>query len=158
MKLACDVMLGRLARWLRVSGHDVFYEGGIERSSLFRVAREEGRVIITRAGNWGELKAIPEYVVVSSDSLDEQLLELYRKLPGLDPLEGFLTRCVECNVPLEVIDRDAFREIIPPKAFDLAGRFSRCPSCGKILWEGTHVRRMKKRISDLARALGRELP
>lgn len=148
-KFACDVMLGRLARWLRVSGHDVFYRRDIDRSGLLRVAREEGRVVITRAGNFRELKNVPPYLIIEGDDIDEQLQQVYRAYPGLDPFEGFLSRCVECNVPLEEIDKKEYEQMIPPKARLLEGKFTRCPSCGKILWPGSHVDRMRRRLEKI---------
>lgn len=149
MKFACDVMLGRLARWLRMSGHDVFYVRDTDRSGLLRVAREEGRVVLTRAGAFRELSAIPLYLIVAGDDLDGQLLQVYRAFPGLDPFGEFLTRCVECNALLEVIDKGGFRDRIPPKAMLLEGTFRRCPSCDKILWPGTHVQRIQERLERL---------
>jgi uncharacterized protein with PIN domain len=155
MKFACDVMLGRLARWLRASGHDVFYANSIPRSSLLRVAREEGRTVITRAGNYRELSEIPPCLIVAGDGLDEQLEQVYRAFPKLDPFAQFLTRCMECNAPLEEIEKDDFRDLIPPKALLIEGRFSRCPACGKLLWPGSHVKRMRERLENLALSVKR---
>ncbi|MFA4875353.1 MAG: Mut7-C RNAse domain-containing protein [bacterium] len=149
MKFACDVMLGRLARWLRLCGLDVFYKNDVDRSGLLRVAREEGRVVLTRAGNFRELSEIPPYFIISGDDLDGQILQVYNAYPGLDPLAKFLTRCVECNVPLEDVDKNNFRGLIPPKAMLIEGRFCRCPSCGKLLWPGTHVTRIRSRLERL---------
>ena len=149
MKFACDVMLGSLARWLRASGHDVFYRAGIDRSSLLRVAREEGRVVLTRAGTFRELSEIPPYLLIAGDDLDDQLAEVYRAFPSLDPFAAFLTRCLVCNALLEEIDKDAYVDRIPSKAFALEGRFCRCPTCDKLLWPGSHVRRMRERLERL---------
>jgi len=43
-----DVMLGRLARWLRVLGHDTAYQTDIEDPALVDRAEAEGRVLPTR--------------------------------------------------------------------------------------------------------------
>ena len=149
MKFACDVMLGRLARWLRMSGHDVFYSRDIDRSSLLRVAREEGRTVITRAGNYRELSDIPPYLIVSGDGLDEQLMQVYRAWPDLDPFAAFLSRCALCNAPLEEIDKEKYKDRIPTKALLIDGTFRRCPDCDKILWPGTHVTRIEARLRRL---------
>jgi len=158
MKFACDVMLGRLARWLRISGLDVFYDNRIDRSSLFRVAREQGRIIITRAGTLRELKDIPPYLIITGDDLDDQLAQVYGNFPDLDPFADFLSRCVECNVPLEEIEKQGHSQKIPPKAMLTQGPFSRCPSCGKILWQGAHVGRMTERLKGLAGRVGKRVP
>ena len=149
MKFACDVMLGSLARWLRVCGFDVFYDAEIDRSSLFRIAREEGRTLLTRSSSFGELKEIPPYVKIESDFLEEQLRQVKKTYPSLDFFKESFTRCVECNALLTEIEKAAFKDQIPPKAYAIEGRFYQCPSCKKLFWPGTHVTRMKERLSSL---------
>jgi uncharacterized protein with PIN domain len=149
MKFACDAMLGRLARWLRISGHDVFYRADIDRAAFIRVAREQGRLILTRAENFRELAEIPPYYIVTDDDLEDQLIQVYTAFPELSLFDRFLTRCVECNVDLIEIKRDEYRDSVPPKVLLLSGRFCRCPACGKILWPGSHVERMRSCLEKL---------
>jgi uncharacterized protein with PIN domain len=151
MKFACDSMLGRLARWLRLSGYDVTYRGEADRAAFMRAAREQGRTILTRATWFDELADIPPYRLLAGDDLDGQLRQVYDAFPEMDPYCDFLSRCVDCNEPLEEIAKDDFKDSIPPKAMQLEGRFSRCPSCGKLLWPGTHIERIKHRLNALKR-------
>src|SRR5919204_2163316 len=44
---ACDAMLGGLARWLRAAGYDASWHPGIDDWDLIRLARREGRVLLT---------------------------------------------------------------------------------------------------------------
>jgi hypothetical protein len=149
MKFACDIMLGSLARWLRVCGIDVFYDASVDRSRLFRVAREEGRTILTRAGNYKELSEIPPYLIIEGENLEEQLRQVKKAFPSLDPFKNLLTRCLECNAVLAQIDKECVKDEVPPKAYELSGEFYRCPSCKKLFWPGTHVRRMKSRLEEI---------
>jgi uncharacterized protein with PIN domain len=144
MKFACDVMLGALAKWLRVSGHDVFYSASIDRSGLFRVAREEGRVILTRAGTFHELKEIPEYRIIQSEHVEEQIKQVYELFPQLDPWKAIFSRCVDCNALLEGVEKAEVEDKLPPLVKERMKEFRRCPSCKKVYWPGTHVDRMKK--------------
>ena len=41
MKFAADCMLGTLAKWLIILGHDVFYDSRIEDRRLVEIARRE---------------------------------------------------------------------------------------------------------------------
>lgn len=148
MKFACDIMLGALAKWLRVSGHDVFYSSSIDRSGLFRVAREEGRVILTRAGTFHELKEIPPYRVIDSEFVEEQLRQVYEIFPELDPWRDMFSRCVECNAILEAVEKSSIEESLPPLVKEHMKEFHRCPSCGRLYWPGTHVDRMKTFLKD----------
>lgn len=144
MKFACDVMLGALAKWLRVSGQDVFYSASIDRSGLFRVAKEEDRMILTRARNFHELKEIPEYKIIDSEHVEEQLKQVYELFPQLDPWKAVFSRCVECNVVLEEVDKSEVEEGLPPLVKERMSEFRRCRSCKKVYWPGTHIERMKK--------------
>jgi hypothetical protein len=47
-RFSADVMLGRLARWLRVLGHDTAYETDVDDPDLVARADAEGRVLLTR--------------------------------------------------------------------------------------------------------------
>lgn len=149
MKFACDVMLGSLARWLRVCGFDVFYDAGIDRSGLFRIAREDGRMILTRAGNFGELKEIPPYIMIENEDLEDQLKQVKTLVSSADFLKNSFTRCLECNELLIKIDKDSFKDQIPPKAYEIKGNFYQCPRCKRLYWPGTHVRRMRERLSRI---------
>ena len=47
MKFAADCMLGTLAKWLIILGHDVTYYRRIEDDELVSIARREKRTILT---------------------------------------------------------------------------------------------------------------
>src|SRR5262245_2309182 len=44
---ACDVMLGALARWLRAAGYDASWSNAIDDWDLVRLAKREGRVLLS---------------------------------------------------------------------------------------------------------------
>jgi uncharacterized protein with PIN domain len=146
MIFACDVMLGALAKWLRVSGHDVFYSSSIDRSGLFRAAREEGRVILTRTRSFDELTEIPSYRIIVSEDVGEQLKEVYELFPELDPWKGIFSRCVVCNSLLEDVPKSVVEGRLPALVRERMTTFKRCPDCGRLYWQGTHVDRMKSFI------------
>jgi len=151
MKFACDVMLGSLARWLRVCGYDVFYDASIDRSSLLRVAREEERIILTRSQNYKELSDIPPYLIIKGDDLDSQLIQVKKAFSSFDPFANTFNRCVECNSLLVEVDKQAVKDEIPTKSYGLSGKFYRCPTCKKLFWPGTHVRRMIEHLDKIFR-------
>lgn len=62
MRLIADAMLGRLARWLRLIGFDVLYFKDIEDSALIKIAREQGRTILTRDSHFLKQKAFKDYI------------------------------------------------------------------------------------------------
>lgn len=151
MKFACDVMLGALARWLRVCGVDVYYNADIDRSSLFRVAREQGRTILTRTHAYDELSEIPPFEIIESELIEEQVPQFFTEHPEIDPWSNLLTRCIRCNVLLDTVPLEEIFDRLPPLVQERAQshgkdritQFKRCPECDRLYWPGTHVDRMK---------------
>lgn len=138
-RLLADDMLGRLARWLRGAGLDVAYAGaGEDDDKMLRRARREGRIVLTRDHLFpGGAK---DRIVIEARDLDDQLVEVFRRLPGFDPLAAPFSRCMECNEPVvaEEDPRDG--------PGDVEGPYTRCPSCGRLFWVGSHVDRIRERL------------
>jgi len=83
-RLAADRMLMRLARWLRLLGADVITDPSLSGAELLKVARVEGRILITRDKR---LRTAGDVVFVESNAFREQLREL-------SPQESVITmRC-----------------------------------------------------------------
>ena len=155
-RLACDAMLGKLARWLRAAGCDVTWTEGIDDDDLLRHARAEGRVVVTSDGPLmahrlvrdGTVRAV--FVPVHLATL-EQLGHVMRRL-GLTPGEP---RCMTCGGALLPLTRDDAAGLVPPRVLALHRGFRRCSRCGKVYWPGTHWKRIEVALRDaLARKKG----
>ena len=145
MKLICDHMLGSLARWLRFMGHDTAYPKAMDDRDLIRKARDEDRVLLTRDK---ELAArFAGAIVVRSDVLEAQIREVASALPlrVLDPL----SRCSVCNTPIEPASLEAVRDLVPEGVLARERAFWRCPTCGKVYWQGSHWDKMIERLNSL---------
>jgi uncharacterized protein with PIN domain len=149
MHFAADEMLGKLARWLRVSGLDVSYQRKIPDGELVRHARQEGRIILTRDRHLIQRMDKHEYLFINSDHLKEQLQQFYSHFPELRNQQALLTRCLECNTPLTAISREEAKDRVWPYVYKKQTKFTICGSCGRIYWEATHVQRIKDRLEDL---------
>ena len=145
---AVDAMLGRLARWLRVLGHDVAYGPHLRRATLLACARREARLLLTRDTQLLRDPNLPPHLFITSDRFRDQL----REVGAVVPLAGGrpFSRCLACNTPLTEVARDAIREQVPAYVFEHQPRFWSCPSCHRLFWPATHHARM---IAELA-ALG----
>lgn len=151
---AADEHLGRLARWLRLAGLDVIHRNPFPDSDLQRMARREGRVVLTMDSRMARLLRGERCLRIRSYDVSEQFLEVFRAYPS-DPLEGAFTRCSLCNTPLRDATVEEVEAEVPPAARRLSGEFRACTGCRKIFWEGTHYRRMRDRLEDLRSRLGR---
>jgi uncharacterized protein with PIN domain len=139
-----DVMLGKLARWLRVLGWDAEYVKGKSTEELLDRAKTEGRILLTRRQGLEDERL----VFVESEILEEQLKQLEELYSALTNAEPF-TRCIECNVVLQVIDKTAVKGQVPFYTYQTQETFYRCPRCNKIFWPGSHHDAMLRKIKRL---------
>jgi uncharacterized protein with PIN domain len=132
---AVDKMLGRLARWLRILGHDVAYGPHLSGRTLAECARREHRLLLTRDTRLVRDPDLPPHLFITSDHFREQL----RQVAAAAPLgAGFLQRCLDCNCSLVDVAREAVQGSVPPYVFATQDRFERCPRCGRVYWQATH--------------------
>ncbi|MEO0079808.1 MAG: Mut7-C RNAse domain-containing protein [candidate division WOR-3 bacterium] len=143
-RFACDVMLGKLARELRMLGIDVHYDRTHSGMAAYRTARTKGRLFLTRSSR---LRRLPGVVFVESNDPKEQL-EQVKKLAGIGTREPPANRCLSCNEVLEKITREQARPSVPFYIYQIHHDFSRCPRCGRVFWPGTHVQQMRKGLGS----------
>jgi len=148
MRFIADVMLGRLARWLRIMGYDVLYSNSYSDEELARIADQEDRCLLTRDRELLSRFRVAKSVLVDSGDLREQLRELSEKL-GLVVGKDVFTRCVRCNGELQDADKRDVRDLVPEYVYATVERFSRCGGCGRIYWPGTHVQRMRTGLEEI---------
>src|SRR5262249_21242023 len=143
-------MLGRLARWLRAMGYDTLYPGQVEDRRLLKLARDEERILLTRDRVLARL-AEPHSCLIRGERVDDQVIEVVQRL-ALSPDHGdWLSRCLECNVPLEPGSRESVQELVPEHVFATHTDFTRCPSCGRVYWAGSHADHIVERLSQRLR-------
>jgi len=143
MKFIADVMLGRLAKQLRLLGFDVFYDPVCVDNEILRLALDQGRVILTRDTGLASRPLAQDHILIESDLVDEQLRQVLKVFPP--PNIGPLTRCSLCNEPLSALDRRDARDLVPDHVYATAIGFWRCARCEKVYWKGSHVRNMSRR-------------
>lgn len=143
-----DVMLGRLARWLRLLGFDTLYYNDISDNRLLRIAKEQGRFILTRDTRLVKIKGIKDYLLIKANDSFSQLLEV------IDTLKltrfNLLSRCVKCNGMLtQILDKNEIKDSVPEFVFLHFNLFLRCSDCGKVYWDGTHPRKFREKLSEV---------
>ncbi len=144
-------MLGSLARWLRLLGHDAELDTVSPDEELALRAEREGRWLLTRDRRLAAMG--PRTLLVRSEGVDEQLLEVLGRL-GLEAgEEGLGTRCAACNGEVEPVSASEVRALVPEHVRLTAREFRRCTRCGRVYWRGSHVERIEARIRKLRRRL-----
>ena len=145
MKHLCDHMLGTLAKWQRFMGYDTAYPGPLSDSQIHRLAAAEDRIVLTRDKELASRGA--GAVRVRSDDLDEQIHEVASAL-GLRIVDP-LSRCSLCNTVLIPAEPGSLEGRVPEGVLDRHHEFWRCPSCGRVYWQGTHWDKMVERLNGL---------
>jgi uncharacterized protein with PIN domain len=150
MKFAADCMLGTLAKWLIILGHDVAYFPRIEDGELVQLARREGRTILTRDRRLVQRREARDHVLIASQDLREQIRQVLeeRRLPIRK--DSLFRRCIKCNRRTRAVKRVSVRSLVPPYVYRTRRRFTRCPGCRRVFWRATHASRM---LQDLRRRL-----
>jgi len=146
VRLIADVMLGRLAKWLRLLGYDTHYDNSAKDVTLLRIAQAEDRVLLTRDRALSRQRGVRSIWIESQD-LAAQIGQVRRSIGP--PPDGHFTRCAVCNARLESIDKADVKTRVPPYVYQTQEEFRRCPECGRIYWAATHVERMRSIIEAL---------
>ena len=147
MRFAVDRMLGRLARWLRILGHDVAYGPHLGGRTLVDCARRERRLLLTRDTRLLRSPDVPAHLFITADRFRDQLREVAAAVPLAGA--GILTRCLDCNRLLESVAREDARERVPPFVWQTAEQFLRCPGCGRLFWPATHRAHVLRELAAL---------
>jgi uncharacterized protein with PIN domain len=140
MKFIADIMVGKLARYLRMAGYDVIYINDIEDEEVLRIAKKEGRTILTRDVLMLQRKdcknGVIKSLLIEDDILLDQLEQVKKEL-DLE-LKPKLIRCLDCNSLLKKVSKADLKEKVPPYVFKTQDNFLYCPDCDKYYWRGTH--------------------
>ncbi len=142
MKFIADVMLGRLAKKLRLMGFDVLYYHDLGDDDIIRFSLDQDRVILTRDTALAARPLAASHMLIESDHVGKQVRQVLSSLPA-GPRPSPLTRCSECNEPLSPVPREEVRDLVADRVYETHSLFLRCAACGRIYWRGTHTLRME---------------
>jgi len=148
-----DAMLGSLARKLRIFGFDTKYHKSGSDRELLRIAREEGRAIITSDRKLGEAAVAKRLsvFVVRGGSDRVRILSLVEQARALGiPLAPGPPLCAVCDGTLSEVKRSEMGGRLPPSLLAKHRAYYVCNSCGKVYWHGSHWVRLRRIQSLLA--------
>ena len=143
-RFAVDVMLGKLAKWLRALG---FYARSMPLDERVRIDSlfSEGYIPVTRREKFRHIEGV---IFIRDDHRFEQLKELISLLNvRIDELRPF-SRCTRCNAELAQIPREAAFGAVPDYVFETVCDFRKCPECARMYWPGSHRKRMLDKLKS----------
>jgi hypothetical protein len=148
VRFVVDVMLGKLAKWLRILGHDVLYSNAFRDEELARIAAAEDRCLLTRDRDLLSRFRVKQALLIRSVTVTNQLREL-ASLLDISSRAAAFSRCTACNAPLREVDRSDVEDEVPAHVYRTAPSFFRCEGCRKVYWPGTHVSRMEEKLKEV---------
>ncbi|ADW18417.1 protein of unknown function DUF82 [Desulfobulbus propionicus DSM 2032] len=146
IRFIVDGNVGRLGRYLRMAGFDTLYDPRWDSKTLLGCLGEQPRIVLTRDLDLLKRKQVVFGRYIRADKPVGQLREVLA-LFGLGRWPRPFARCLDCNTPLEPVDKQRIVHRLEPLTRRYFERFTFCPHCDKIYWAGSHVERMK---ADLA--------
>jgi hypothetical protein len=148
-KFVLDVHLGRLAGYLRMLGFDTVYANRASDLELVRISTEQRRILLTRDRGVLKHSAVTHgYWLRETDSRRqvEEVVSRFDLARSVRPL----IRCMVCNQLLCPVSKADVRDRLPLGTLEWCDEFRECAGCRRVYWEGSHCRRMRRWIEQLA--------
>ena len=143
-RFIADVMVGRLARWLRILGFDVLYSNRYEDDEILRIGDAEDRLILTRDTRLVQRVDRRRVIFIEHDHYEDQVSQVLKAL-SLSQFRIF-SRCPECNDSLVRIDKESVFERVVPYVYLTQNEFAECPGCHRVYWSGTHTEAITSKL------------
>jgi uncharacterized protein len=148
IKFIADVHLGKLARYLRLSGFDTLYTTDYDDMEIISLALKEHRIVLTRDKGILRNRLVTRGYWLRSQDPREQIREVINRFDLKNQVNLF-SRCSQCNSLLSDVTRDEVIQMLQPKTARYYEEFKKCPGCNKIYWRGSHCERLARLIQQI---------
>jgi uncharacterized protein with PIN domain len=148
LRFILDVHLGRLARLLRLSGFDTYYETLAADATIAQIAAKEDRIVLTRDIGLLKHKIIDWGYWLRSQHRDEQFKEVACRFNLWSSFSPF-TFCLACNGKIQEVSKKSIINQIPANAGLYFQSFYQCQGCKRVYWKGSHYEHMIKTLERL---------
>jgi uncharacterized protein with PIN domain len=145
MRFVCDVMLGKMAKHLRLLGFDTVYARN-DAALEHYLSSDRDRVLLTRRRRTETSSPV---IQIKSEIAREQLTEIGGLIKSAIQRTAVLNRCIECNVTLTEVEKSEIEPLVPEFIYHNCARFKMCPSCRKVYWTGSHTKGMEELIKEI---------
>ncbi len=149
MKFIVDQTLGSLAKWLRLCGFDAV-EARFDREAPAPLPPPRPQTcILTRQRRLSGRTTRQDVIVVTAAAVEAQLAEVLQRTRLEPAADQALSRCSHCNRPLTPVSHEAAGGRVPDYIHQQHRQFFECPQCGRLFWEGSHLRAIRQRLHRL---------
>jgi uncharacterized protein with PIN domain len=148
-RFVLDIHLGRLAGYLRMLGFDTVYSNSVSDLELVHISCEDKRILLTRDRGVLKHSAVTHGYWLRETDSRRQAAEVVRRFDLARSCRP-LTRCMVCNEPLLAVSKTEVGGRVPQGTLEWCNEFRACERCGRVYWEGSHCRRIRQWIEQLA--------
>ena len=144
-------MPGKLARWLRMLGHDVKYYRDADDKKLITMTLSGGRVLLTRdfaLYQKAKKNGSQTFFIEAIDNV-ENLAVLTKQFGFCLDIDLRVSRCPKCNGTPEVVSKEEVINKIPEATSTYYDDFWLCRSCGQVYWQGAHWKRIQSTLEGV---------
>lgn len=135
-----DAMLGKLATWLRLTGHDTMYSAKMHDDDILRIALEQGRILLTSDAILSRrgVDAGVDTMLVRG-AVDEEVASVFLKYEIEPHADASISRCTKCNGALVHIneeDKESIKTLVLDQTYDHYDEFWFCKYCKSVYFKG----------------------
>ncbi|MEM3526227.1 MAG: Mut7-C RNAse domain-containing protein [Candidatus Jordarchaeaceae archaeon] len=157
IRFACDAMLGRLARWLRLLGYDTFYSSRVRDDELLNVCLQRDLVLLTRDVEFFK-RAVSNGVrakFLQENSFENQFADIIESFDLNLRMTPDGSRCPACNGFIRRVDKEDVRNKVSANTLNSYDFFFVCTNCGKVYWMGRMWRSIIRICESVKKKLGK---
>lgn len=138
-----ECTLGKLAKWLRLSGFDTIYDSmPPDYRRLVKYTHSQNRQVLSRTRSvirqLGTGRGLLIQYNAPIDQVRQVIKQYHIRQMDLKPL----SRCSDCNRPLRQADQNILERAVPDYIRQQHERFVTCDQCHRVFWPGTHAARI----------------
>ena len=143
----CDEMLTGLGRWLRIAGFDTeIASPGMPDVEIISHIKQSHRILLTCDTQLAEQSAKYNTTILLDNSDINACVKQLNKALQLDWEKLAFSRCSVCNSLIALASDRQIRQLNLVHSVNKPVYY--CPQCQKLYWEGSHVKRMRIRLSE----------
>lgn len=143
-----DVMLKKLARWLRLLGVEVLYPPSVDDDEIIEFTKKNNKILLTMDSELckrARKQGVRVFLMPRRET-DQQLALLVRRFKIDLSKAPSTVLCPLCNGTLKQVGRKEVRNRIPQELLEKHDVFWMCGKCKKVYWEGTHWEKINRKL------------
>ncbi len=152
MKFVVDVHLGKLARYLRMSGFDTLYKTDYADAELAAISATQHRILLTRDRGLLKHRIIDYGHFVRHTEPFSQLQEIIQRFDLYRLMKPF-SRCIRCNGSVQSVAKSEVQSLLTPRTSLYYHAFWQCRQCHQIYWKGSHYQKMQKMLLIISQSV-----